>query len=296
MTSAWQEPKSAANEETQPLYPYSSETYTESGHSFQMDDTPERERIRIQHRSGTFIEMHPDGGFVFKSIKGDGYEIINGGNKNLYIKGDYNITIDGNCNFYVKGDYNLKVDGNYTQSISGNIVKLSENDQMFNQDTTEGDKVISATKDIVLNTLSDFISSGDGGKVIINGNLQVNGSIRSSASMYCEGSITAMMDIYSTTGLKTVGSLSVGPPALSPSIPMGVYITSPIVEIIAPTQIVGVTSITGATSIAGATDITGVTTINGATNINGLLNVFGLITCPDAFFLSTLEFFSTHSH
>ena len=56
----WTEPESAANTDYQPKYPYNNVTQTESGHTFDMDDTPTRERIRSNHRSGTLIEMHPN--------------------------------------------------------------------------------------------------------------------------------------------------------------------------------------------------------------------------------------------
>ena len=73
--SAWTEPESAANTDYQPIYPYNNVTQTKGGHSLEMDDTPTRERIRIQHGKGTFLEMHPNGDEVHK-ILGDGYEII----------------------------------------------------------------------------------------------------------------------------------------------------------------------------------------------------------------------------
>ncbi len=72
---SWTEPESAANTDYQPIYSYNNIQQTESGHSFEMDDTPTRERVRIQHRSGSFIEMHPNGDEVHK-IVGKGYEII----------------------------------------------------------------------------------------------------------------------------------------------------------------------------------------------------------------------------
>ena len=60
-TNLWTEPESAANTDYQPVYPYNNITQTEAGHTFELDDTPTRERVRLQHRSGTFIEMHPNG-------------------------------------------------------------------------------------------------------------------------------------------------------------------------------------------------------------------------------------------
>ena len=73
--SGWTEPESAANTDYQPQYPYNQVMQTESGHFFEMDDTPTRERVRLNHRSGTFIELHPSGDEVHK-VYGDGYEKI----------------------------------------------------------------------------------------------------------------------------------------------------------------------------------------------------------------------------
>ena len=54
----WTEPESAANTDYQPVYPYNNVTQTRSGHMFELDDTKGRERVRLQHRANTFIEMH----------------------------------------------------------------------------------------------------------------------------------------------------------------------------------------------------------------------------------------------
>lgn len=118
-TNLWVEPPSAANVDTPPEYPYNHVQHTESGHTFELDDTPSRERIRLQHRSKTFIEMHPNGDEVHK-IVGDGYEII-AGRKNVLISGDCNITINGNCNLQVKGDFNQQVNGDYTLAVKGKM-------------------------------------------------------------------------------------------------------------------------------------------------------------------------------
>ena len=82
-----------------------------------MDDTPRRERIRIHHRSGTFIEMHPNGDEVHK-IEGDGYEII-ARNKNVLISGVCNITIKGDSILHVEGNRTELVDGNYNLVVKG---------------------------------------------------------------------------------------------------------------------------------------------------------------------------------
>jgi hypothetical protein len=83
-----------------------------------MDDTPTRERVRIQHgKSKNFIEMHPNGDQVVK-IFGDGYEIV-AKNKNILIKGVCNITVRGDCNMEVLGNFNQSVTGDYNLAVKG---------------------------------------------------------------------------------------------------------------------------------------------------------------------------------
>jgi hypothetical protein len=118
--NSWAEPESAANVENPPEYPYNNITQTESGHTFEMDDTPNRERIRLQNgKSGSFMEMHPTGDVVNK-VFGDGYEIIYG-KKNVLIRGACNITIQGDCNMQVFGDLNQEVGGDWNMAVKGQI-------------------------------------------------------------------------------------------------------------------------------------------------------------------------------
>ena len=116
--STWIEPESAADKETKPESPFNNIQQTEGGHSFEMDDTHTRERVRIQHgKSKNFIEMHPNGDQVVK-IFGDGYEII-AKNKNVLIKGFCNITVRGDCNMEVLGNFNQSVTGDYNLAVKG---------------------------------------------------------------------------------------------------------------------------------------------------------------------------------
>lgn len=49
------------------VYPNNKVTQTTSGHVIEIDDTPNAERIHIRHKSGTFVEFHPDGSVVIKT-------------------------------------------------------------------------------------------------------------------------------------------------------------------------------------------------------------------------------------
>jgi hypothetical protein len=80
--SSWTEPI-VVDSKNPPEYPYNKSQQSESGHLIEMDDTPNRERVRVQHRAGTFLEMQPDG--EVHKIYGNGYEIVLG-DKDVEIK------------------------------------------------------------------------------------------------------------------------------------------------------------------------------------------------------------------
>ena len=116
-------------------YPFNHVTQTESGHIIELDDTPEKERIHVYHKTGTFIEIHPDGSRMTKII-GDDYDITLK-DKNLFVQGNINITVNGNANVYTKGNMNLKVDGNYAATVTGNYDVLVEGEVTFKAKTID---------------------------------------------------------------------------------------------------------------------------------------------------------------
>lgn len=176
---SWSEPPSPASTETPPVYPYNNITQTESGHTFEMDDTPSRERIRLNHRSGTFIEMHPNGDEVHK-VYGDGYEIVIK-NKNVLIKGTCNITINGDANMHVLGNHNVQVDGDYnlqvagkmSQRVVGDVSVSSDNDISITANENFGGSLRLAAADH-LYLASDLVVGGSISADIINAETRVN--------------------------------------------------------------------------------------------------------------------------
>ena len=74
-------------------YPYNRATLTESGHQFEMDDTPSHERIRLAHKTGTYWEVSPDGK-KSELISGDDYK---------YVKGGMSLTIDQHGDIKISG-------------------------------------------------------------------------------------------------------------------------------------------------------------------------------------------------
>jgi hypothetical protein len=118
-----QEPSSTSNNA---VYPYNNVIETQSGHTIEIDDTKGNERIKIFHKSGTYIELKPDGTNVVHNqgdyiicTKTDLMEIVQGEVKRLVQK---NISehIVGNLTLNVDGDVNWNIGGKVTISSGGN--------------------------------------------------------------------------------------------------------------------------------------------------------------------------------
>ena len=75
------------------VYPFNKVTQTPSGHVIEIDDTPSAERIHIYHKSGTFVEMHPNGDVVTHTK--NGFKTVTG-NEKIHVTGDMEIVCDGN--------------------------------------------------------------------------------------------------------------------------------------------------------------------------------------------------------
>ena len=116
--SSWNEPDPQGVASTATTYPYNHVRESESGHVFEVDDTPGAERLHTYHRTGTFEEIQPDGTKVTKII-GDDYDIVIK-DKMVFIKGDYNITVEGDMTLNVKGDYYEDITGNKFSTVRKN--------------------------------------------------------------------------------------------------------------------------------------------------------------------------------
>lgn len=119
----WQEPKPPYNA----AYPYNKVQETESGHVFELDDTPGSERINIHHRTGTFTEVGPTGTRVNKIVGDDvtiveknGRVLING-KADIVVKGTCTINVESNCKLTVDGDLDTTVHGDYNLNVGGGI-------------------------------------------------------------------------------------------------------------------------------------------------------------------------------
>ena len=109
-----------------PEYPYNHVTYTESGHLFELDDSPGAERVRLLHRTQSFLEFLPDGSRVDNTV-GKSYFLCDTdvhshiyGDEIKHVEGTMNHVYNSRgvgCNhlkFTGDGDVNMEVEkGNY---------------------------------------------------------------------------------------------------------------------------------------------------------------------------------------
>ena len=194
----WTEPESEASIENPPTYPYNKATVTDSGHSFEMDDTKGRERIRLQHGGaktngeGTFFEMQSNGDMVTKVIK-DNYEIIAGRN-NVLIKGVCNITIEGDSVVHVKGNKYERIDGDYIQEVRGRFTQ-----------TVVGDSTTSSLGTLSLNAGNPESLIPDGIMIFRAGDF-----VSVDSDLNVEGSVAADM-ITSVTKVNAGTQVNAGP-------------------------------------------------------------------------------------
>ena len=139
----WNEPQSTYNA----VYPYNHVFESESGHVFEIDDTPGAERLHFYHRSGTFVEIQGGtaGDFVMKVV-GKKFEVtmknayqhyqntLNitvAGETNIYVQNTVNLQVDGDMNVHVQGNYTEKVHGDYYTDIDGSrLVRIGGNDEL----------------------------------------------------------------------------------------------------------------------------------------------------------------------
>lgn len=189
--TTWDQPLTPYNA----LYPHNHVFESEAGHTIEIDDTPNNERVAIYHKAGTYLDVDVNGTMV-KKIVGDSYEIYLRHN-NVLIKGNANVTIEGNSNIYVKNNCNLEVDGDLNTHVHGD----------YNLNVA-GDINVTSGKNTTLVSNEDMFASakqsmevvsGDGMKITSKSGMDV----KSDASMGIEAG--SSLDVKSGTTL-AIGS------------------------------------------------------------------------------------------
>ena len=130
----WEEPHPQGSETSKSQYPYNHVRETESGHVFEVDDTPDAERIHEYHTAGTFREIQPDGTKVEK-IVGEDY-VIDLSNRYMYVKGNFDLMVEGDYNINVKGNKYEHISGHSYNTVMGNRLNKIQGHELVDTEST----------------------------------------------------------------------------------------------------------------------------------------------------------------
>lgn len=163
---SWSEPYPAYNA----LYPFNHATETESGHIFELDDTPKNERIAISHRSGTYTEIYPSGSKVEKVTRSN-YQIVMA-DDSIYIMGRAAVTIDSDCLVKIKGDVKIEAGNDVSLKVAGTLNMSVREDlniraRSLNIDVDDRVDILSGT--------DQYFTSGGSTNILASGTVNIDG-------------------------------------------------------------------------------------------------------------------------
>ena len=194
----WSEPYPAYN----PLYPYNQATETESGHVFELDDTPGSERVHMAHRSGSYYEYFPTGTKVEKITKSN-YSIVMADDY-LHVMGKVIITVESDAHIKVNGttyleagnDLSVNVAGDMDVSVGGDFNVSATN---LNLAAKTDITLISDTQHLTASTSLDATSEAT--KITATGELDLSGSSANfSAPTMSVGTISMISGVTAISG------------------------------------------------------------------------------------------------
>lgn len=96
-----------------------------SGHSLVFDDSKGEESISLQHRSGSAIQMMPDGALHITAHNSKYTATF--GEDRLIISGAHDIVVKGDASLRVYGDYNVTCHKDYNLTVNGNFNMIAKN-------------------------------------------------------------------------------------------------------------------------------------------------------------------------
>lgn len=153
-------------------YPYNKTYQSESGHVIEIDDTEGAERIHIYHRSGSFVEFHPDGTIVKKSSKDDTEIVL--ANKSIYVVGTCNIVVEGDAKIKCHESIDMQAKGNIKMMAGGDIKILAAGKMDVGSSTVT---TLMAGASLVMDSPSVAQNGGSAGPVKIDVGEKINALI-----------------------------------------------------------------------------------------------------------------------
>lgn len=101
-------------------------TRTPSGHIIEWSDEKNYEHVTLQHRTGSLLQMQPDGSVRIMSANGKlGIEV--NGEGYVKVTGAYNVKVDGDAAFRIEGDVDWHVGGDMRTTVDGTLSFAAKN-------------------------------------------------------------------------------------------------------------------------------------------------------------------------
>lgn len=140
----------------QAKYPYNRVIETESGHLLELDDTPNKERIHIFHRSGSYFEIFDNGDVVIKSVHDKREVVVK--DWNVYIGENATINIDGKATISVAD--NCKIESGKNIQISAPIGHIEMRAKSISMIAPGGVTIIGGNLIVQKDIISKVAASG----------------------------------------------------------------------------------------------------------------------------------------
>lgn len=157
-----------------PQYPFNQVTSSKSGHVIELDDTPDVERINIEHRTGSGIEIFANGDMVQRT-KSNQYVMTNGDRFDGSLGKHFITSVN---------DLGIRTTSDMTQHADGSVNIIVGNDGVL---TISGDYTIAIGEDMQLKS---------GGRIKIQG---------ASIDLFADGNLN--MEAGGNIGIKAGGAL-----------------------------------------------------------------------------------------
>jgi hypothetical protein len=190
-------------------YPYNNAIETESGHAFELDDTPSYERINLMHRTGSHLEFRPEGSVQQK--------IMN--NSTRMIEKDEVVHIKGNQLIYIDGDLTYKVGGSVTFIVEKDFAVSAKNISLSAKSNFSASAKMSASVGGNLSSslggLTSLITSVGGLKTSVSGKASLDATSSGKATFGGSGTIVngATIALVNTPVAAAASAASKEPPA-----------------------------------------------------------------------------------
>ena len=147
-------------------YPLNQVKETISGHVTEVDDTPNNERLLWKHKTGSGVEMRPDGTIIVSSRHNTIH--ITGGDQKVIVEGDGEVHYMGNLKLHVAGDMDVEVNGNYNLKVHGD-----KTEEVYGgSSTTVHDNKV----ETVTGNNSKFVAGTNTDTILSDNNLTVKGN------------------------------------------------------------------------------------------------------------------------